>query len=123
MLQITCPWCGPRAESEFSGGGEAHIVRPLETDALDDRQWGDYLFMRKNPKGQHFEQWNHSQGCRRWFNAERDTVTYRFKQFYKPGEQPQGVARNDADAATDGNSETQWAPTDAGSVDTDGGQK
>ena len=123
MLQITCPWCGPRAESEFSCGGEAHIVRPLETDALDDRQWGDYLFMRKNPKGQHFEQWNHSQGCRRWFNAERDTVTYRFKQFYKPGEQPQGVARNDADAATDGNSETQWAPTDAGSVDADGGQK
>ncbi len=91
MLQITCPWCGPRAESEFSCGGEAHIVRPLDTDALDDRQWGDYLFMRKNPKGQHFEQWHHSQGCRRWFNAERDTVSYRFKQFYKPGEQPQGV--------------------------------
>ncbi|MCW5644614.1 MAG: sarcosine oxidase subunit delta [Rhodoferax sp.] len=91
MLKITCPWCGPRAESEFSCGGEAHIVRPLDTDALDDRQWGDYLFMRKNPKGQHFEQWHHSQGCRRWFNAERDTVTYRFKQFYKPGEQPQGV--------------------------------
>ena len=36
-----------------------------------------------SPKGQHFEQWHHSQGCRRWFNAERDTVTYRFKQFYK----------------------------------------
>ena len=66
-------------------------MRPLDTDALDDRQWGDYLFMRKNPKGRHFEQWHHSQGCRRWFNAERDTVTYRFKQFYKPGEQPQGV--------------------------------
>jgi sarcosine oxidase subunit delta len=91
MLLITCPWCGPRAESEFSCGGEAHIVRPLDTDALDDKQWGDYLFMRKNPKGQHFEQWHHSQGCRRWFNAERDTVTYRFKQFYKPGEQAQGV--------------------------------
>ncbi len=85
------PWCGPRAESEFCGG-EAHIARPLDTDALDDRQWGDYLFMRKNPKGQHFEQWHHSQGCRRWFNAERDTVSYRFKQFYKPGESPQGGA-------------------------------
>ena len=51
MLQITCPWCGPRAESEFSCGGEAHIARPLDTDALTDEQWGDYLFMRKNPKG------------------------------------------------------------------------
>lgn len=100
MLQITCPWCGPRAESEFSCGGEAHIVRPLDTDALDDKQWGDYLFMRKNPKGQHFEQWHHSQGCRRWFNAERDTVTYRFKQFYKPGEGPQGVDAQADVAAT-----------------------
>ena len=120
MLKITCPWCGPRAESEFSCGGEAHIVRPLDTDALDDKQWGDYLFMRKNPKGQHFEQWHHSQGCRRWFNAERDTVSYRFKQFYKPGQPPQGVAApSDMD---DGASGTAWAPTDAGSVDAGGGQ-
>ena len=66
-------------------------MRPPDTDALDDKQWGDYLFMRRNPKGQHFEQWHHSQGCRRWFNAERDTVSYRFKQFYKPGERPAGV--------------------------------
>jgi sarcosine oxidase delta subunit len=21
--------------------------------------------------------WNHSQGCRRWFGVERDTVTYK----------------------------------------------
>jgi sarcosine oxidase subunit delta len=28
MLQITCPYCGPRAEKEFTYGGEAHIVRP-----------------------------------------------------------------------------------------------
>ena len=115
MLQITCPWCGPRAESEFSCGGEAHIARPLDTDALDDKQWGDYLFMRKNPKCQHFEQWHLSQGCRRWFNAERDTVTYRFKQFYKPAEQAQGVG-----AAVEGISETSFAPTDAGPMHTGG---
>ena len=117
MLQITCPWCGPRAESEFSCGGEAHILRPLDTDSLDDKQWGDYLFMRKNPKGRHFEQWHHSQGCRRWFNAERDTVSYRFKQFYKPGEHAQGVAE-----AAMVISDTSWAQTDAGSVDAGGGQ-
>jgi len=86
MFLITCPWCGPRAESEFSCGGEAHIMRPLDTDTLTDAQWGDYLFMRKNPKGLHHEQWLHASGCRRWFNAERDTVTYRFNKFYKPGE-------------------------------------
>ena len=92
MLQITCPWCGPRAESEFSCGGEAHIVRPQDTDALTDEQWGDYLFMRKNPKGLHREQWLHSAGCRRWFNAERHTVSYQFSRFYKPGEGPDGHA-------------------------------
>ena len=90
MFLIHCPWCGPRAESEFSCGGEAHIARPLDTDALTDAQWGDYLFMRKNPKGPHREQWLHAAGCRRWFNVERDTVTYRFSKFYKPGEGPDG---------------------------------
>ena len=88
MLQITCPYCGPRAESEFACGGEAHIARPLDTDTLTDAQWGDYLFMRKNPKGLQREQWLHSAGCRRWFNAERHTVSYVFSKFYKVGESP-----------------------------------
>jgi len=118
MLQITCPWCGPRAESEFSCGGEAQFARPLDTDALDDKQWGDYLFMRKNPKGAHFEQWLHSQGCRRWFNAERDTVSYRFKQFYKPGESSQQAAAPDAGASTPPMS----AFADTGPMDGSGGQ-
>ena len=76
MLLIECPWCGPRAESEFSCGGEADIARPLEPEKLNDREWGDYLFMRKNPRGVHREQWLHTQGCRRWFMATRDTVSY-----------------------------------------------
>ena len=92
MLLITCPYCGPRAESEFSYGGEAHIARPLDTDSLTDEQWGEYLFMRKNPKGQHREQWLHAAGCRRWFNAERNTVSYVFSKFYKVGENPDAPA-------------------------------
>lgn len=76
MLLITCPWCGERDESEFSYGGEGGISRPTDPDALTDDEWADYLFMRKNPRGRHVELWNHTQGCRRWFNAERDTVTY-----------------------------------------------
>lgn len=92
MLQIQCPWCGPRAEIEFSCGGEAHIVRPADPSTLSDEQWGDYLFMRKNPKGIHHEQWCHSHGCRRWFNVERDTVSYRITRVYRIGEQPEGGA-------------------------------
>ena len=88
MLLIECPWCGPREQSEFSYGGEAHIARPVDTDALTDAQWADYLFMRKNPKGLHREQWHHTHGCRRWFNAERHTVSYEFTRFYRAGEDP-----------------------------------
>ncbi|TNF87368.1 MAG: sarcosine oxidase subunit delta [Gammaproteobacteria bacterium] len=90
MLLIECPWCGVRDETEFACAGEAHIARPLETEKLSDEEWADYLFMRKNPKGRHYEQWLHAAGCRRYFNAVRDTVTYRISATYKIGEQPPG---------------------------------
>ena len=85
MLEIDCPWCGPRAQVEFSCGGEAHIVRPDEPETLSDSEWADYLFHRKNPKGRHHEQWCHTAGCRKWFNAVRDTVTYQFEGVYRIG--------------------------------------
>ncbi len=90
MFKIQCPWCGERDQSEFSYGGEAHIVRPLAPDELSDEEWGDYLFFRDNTRGLHREQWVHSGGCRRWFNAVRDTVSYRFHGVYRPGETDPG---------------------------------
>jgi heterotetrameric sarcosine oxidase delta subunit len=91
MLLIPCPWCGPRDEREFSYGGEAHIVRPQDPAALSDQQWADYLFMRKNTRGLHDEQWCHSAGCRRWFQVTRDTVTYQIIGSYRIGERrPEG---------------------------------
>ena len=92
MLQIHCPWCGTRAETEFTCGGEGGIVRPTVTETMTDAQWGDYVFMRKNPKGVHHEQWRHSSGCGRWFNALRDTVSYRFDAVWKIGETPPAAA-------------------------------
>jgi sarcosine oxidase subunit delta len=83
MLLIKCPWCGERAETEFSYGGEAGISRPLDPGAVSDAQWADYLFMRKNPRGPHNELWNHSQGCRRWFGVRRDTVTYKIEASFE----------------------------------------
>jgi sarcosine oxidase subunit delta len=90
MFLIECPWCGERDETEFTCAGEAHIARPLETEKLSDEEWADYLFMRKNPKGVHREQWLHAAGCRRYFNAERDTVTYQIRGTYKIDEKPPG---------------------------------
>ena len=88
MLLITCPHCGPRDEIEFSYGGEAHIARPVGSEAMTDAEWADYLFMRKNPKGVHYERWNHARGCRRWFNVARHTVTHEILAVYRMGEQP-----------------------------------
>lgn len=88
MLLIKCPWCGERDEEEFAYGGEAHIVRPSDPDALNDEQWADYLFMRQNTKGVFAERWNHAHGCRRWFNAIRDTSTHKINATYRMDEKP-----------------------------------
>ena len=88
MLRITCPWCGPREEIEFHCGGQAHIERPKDPDALSDEEWADYLFMRDNPKGLFAERWVHSAGCRRWFNVLRHTTTHEVVAVYLMGERP-----------------------------------
>lgn len=75
MLHIPCPWCGERDEVEFQYGGQAHVDYPTDPNALDDAEWGRYLFVRSNPRGEFAERWVHSAGCRRWFNVIRDTET------------------------------------------------
>jgi sarcosine oxidase, subunit delta len=44
MLRIPCPWCGVRDETEFHYGGQAHIARPEDPDALLDRRVGEFSF-------------------------------------------------------------------------------
>ncbi|MBO0847846.1 MAG: sarcosine oxidase subunit delta [Pseudonocardia sp.] len=88
MLLISCPWCGPREETEFHYGGQAHVTYPQRPLELDDAAWAEYLFVRDNPKGPFAERWVHSAGCRRWFNVVRDTVTDRIDAVYRMGERP-----------------------------------
>ena len=85
MFVINCPYCGERDQSEFSCGGEAHIVRPKQPTELSDDEWAEYLFMRKNIKGVQFERWNHTHGCRKWFNMVRDTSNDKIHAVYKMG--------------------------------------
>lgn len=74
MLILECPYCGVKGEeTEFHGGGEAHLKR--FGPGSDDDQFHDYLFARENPKGVHFERWRHVNGCGKWFHAARDTMT------------------------------------------------
>jgi sarcosine oxidase subunit delta len=88
MLLIPCPWCGPRDETEFAYGGQAHIAYPEDPEALDDTQWAEFLFLRDNPRGHFAERWYHSAGCRRWFNVVRSTVTHEVRAAYPIGEPP-----------------------------------
>lgn len=98
MLLIECPWCGARHETEFHYGGEAHIARPENPQDLSDEEWADYVFMRANTKGVFNERWNHSSGCRRWFNAIRNTVSHEILAVYKMGEKPPVMGDEGADA-------------------------
>jgi heterotetrameric sarcosine oxidase delta subunit len=75
MLQIECPWCGPRAQTEFSYGGDATLRVPAEADAPLE-QCIEALYLRANPKGVHTELWHHSAGCRQWLRVLRDTTTH-----------------------------------------------
>ena len=88
MMQLPCPYCGLRDETEFVCGGESHVTRPPL--AASDDEWADYLFGRRNPKGMTNERWHHRFGCSQWFNIERDTLAHAIGTAYlmidaKPG--------------------------------------
>lgn len=86
MLLIRCPYCSQeRPEIEFRNAGEAHLVRP-DDPATTDTQFAGFLYMRANPKGLHVERWRHTNGCGRYFNAVRHTVSDKFVVTYKAGE-------------------------------------
>ena len=82
MLLISCPWCGPRAELEFTCGGQSHIIRPGPAEQVDEQTWARYLSEKVNPAGIHLERWHHRFGCRQWFNVARDTLTHRIHAVY-----------------------------------------
>lgn len=91
MFLIRCPWCGARDQSEFTYGGEAHIARPENSAGMSDDEWAEFVFMRTNTKGLFAERWNHSAGCRRWFNVLRNTATDEILDVYKIGAKPPKV--------------------------------
>ena len=104
MLLIPCPFCGPRAEAEFTGGTQTGRVRPSPApkpeavsddtqqqeappadpapaapsvkDAIEeDKAWAAYLFQDANAPEQREERWCHTHGCGQWFVLVRDSGT------------------------------------------------
>ena len=77
MFVIQCPYCQePRVQDEFAPAGEAFIARPKDPESLSDEQWADYVFYRANTKGEHWEQWYHTHGCRKYFLVKRSTIDH-----------------------------------------------
>lgn len=99
MLLLDCPYCGPRDETEFRYGGQAHVPYPDQPDLLSDEQWAQYLFFRDNPKGLFAERWVHSIGCRLWFNVVRDTTTYEVRAVYRLTDPRPAIDHADAGGA------------------------
>jgi heterotetrameric sarcosine oxidase delta subunit len=83
VLLIPCPWCGPRAQTEFTYGGDATLQRP-GLDASTEA-WVAFVYQRDNPAGPHDELWLHSAGCRQWFRVRRDTRTHEILASAPPG--------------------------------------
>ncbi|MFF4763487.1 sarcosine oxidase subunit delta [Streptomyces sp. NPDC001292] len=73
MIQLPCPWCGPRNVSEFRHHGES-TPRP-DTASTTPQEWRHYLYFRRNARGWVDETWYHTAGCRRFFRVCRHTST------------------------------------------------
>ena len=76
MLEITCPFCGPRNEIEFTHGGPAKTRRTDDSSRLADKEWIEYLTVANNPLGPVREYWWHVRGCGSWFTITRDTLSH-----------------------------------------------
>ena len=76
MLNIKCPHCGERSQKEFAYGGDGTIKRPDLNSDVSDKDWDDFVYLRKSPRGKHVEFLHHIAGCRQWFRVQRDTVSH-----------------------------------------------
>jgi heterotetrameric sarcosine oxidase delta subunit len=80
---LPCPTCGPRPVDEYSAGGE-FTTRPAPDST--PHELGRALYIKRNVAGPQLEWWYHTQGCREWFQAERDTRTNEVLRVGRPGE-------------------------------------
>lgn len=78
MHQINCPWCGPRAQTEFEYYCDASVV---DTRFAEEsmREALDRVFIRNDFIGFHEEIWQHVFGCRGWLRVERHTRTHEIR--------------------------------------------
>jgi len=86
MMELRCPYCGPRDSTEFTYAGDATVRRPSDPLATPIADWCDHVYLRDNPRGPHEELWQHSSGCRRFIRVRRNTLTHEVLASGLPGE-------------------------------------
>ena len=87
MIRIECPYCGRRDHDEFVYVGDASRIRPpMGSETKDPEPWLRYVYLRDNPRGAHFEFWQHVHGCRAFVKVLRDTMTHEVLATGLPGE-------------------------------------
>ena len=91
MLEIPCPYCGKRAQTEFTYAGDANGQRP-DAQTGRARDLFEFVYLRDNPRGPHDELWHHSAGCRRVIKVRRDVVSHEIIATGAPGEDLSGGA-------------------------------
>jgi heterotetrameric sarcosine oxidase delta subunit len=81
---LLCPNCGGRDAYEFRFGGEE---RKRPSFSATEKEWADYVYMKKNVAGAEREWWYHRLGCKKWLIAIRDTRDNSVSKTFWPGEE------------------------------------
>ena len=83
MLYIKCPYCGLRAQKEFSYGGDATVKRPNINEEVSSEDWDNFVYMRKSPRGKHIELWQHIAGVDNGLRCKETLVHTKFSKQQK----------------------------------------
>lgn len=74
MIEIHCPWCGPRVSGEFVYEGSTGDARP-DPATVSIAEWRGYLYGTENPPGWVDEHWLHLAGCGEIVAVRRHRLT------------------------------------------------
>ena len=89
MLLIRCPYCEmERPELEFRYAGQAHVARAADPESPIRRGLGEIPLFPLQSEGPSRRALAPSNGCGRFFNCLRDTVSDKIAATYKAGPSP-----------------------------------
>ena len=76
MQLFRCPWCGQRAQIEFSYCCDQEGIPGPDWAELADEAHLQRIYLRSNQIGFHAELWQHTGGCGGWLKILRHNLTH-----------------------------------------------